>query len=357
MRINSYEYRKWKLRQNKKNLILRTKKREAHRRSQTNQIRYNYELKHTADYNSATKKYEFHVPLNFSFANNTEETAAFFNKVISFITNTKNFGKQIFIDISEISNLTIDALMYLLAIVNNLSANFRGKYSFSGNVPKDARVRKLFSESGFYRFVRYQGNEPLTQNNDTVQIVSGEDCDTMLAKRLSDFVCEKAKVDDRRCCSFLYNMMIELMSNTHKHAYPQDNGVLHARWYCFAEYDKQGNISFSFMDTGTGIPSTVKKNFAERIDVLGIKGEHKYVVSALDGEFRTATQEGHRGKGLPKIREFCTNRRIEELHILTNRADVKVHQHGYSSKDIHTPLCGTLYSWQICLSLLQGGRI
>lgn len=357
MRVDSAEYRKWKRRQNEKNLILRTRKKAARRRTQTMLNRYNYELKRAADYNVATKKYEFHAPLNFSFANNTEETAEFFNKIITFITDTRNFGKSIFIDISEISKLTIDALMYLLAIVDNFSANFRGRYSFSGNAPKDMRVRKLFSESGFYRFVRYQGSEPLTQNNDTVQIVSGENCDTDLAKRLSDFACEKAGVEDRRCCSFLYNMMIELMSNTHKHAYPEEGGILHARWYCFAEYDKNGKISFSFMDTGSGIPATVKKNFREKIDILGIKGEHKYVVSALNGEFRTATQEGHRGKGLPKIREFCTNRQIENLHILANRADVQVLQQGYSSRDVHTPLCGTLYSWQINLSVLQGGVI
>lgn len=145
------------------------------------------------------------------------------------------------------------------------------------------------------------------------------------------------------------------MSNTHKHAYPEESEVLHTRWYCFAEYDKEETVSFSFMDTGAGIPATVKKNFTEKIDILGIKGEHKYVVSALDGEFRTATHEGHRGKGLPKIREFCTNKKIENLHILTNRADIVVFPNGYNSKDLHTPLCGTLYSWQINLQTLIGG--
>lgn len=353
MKKDSAKYREWKRRQNEKNLLIRTKKRIAKRHAKTAKNWYNYELKHTAEYNVETRNYDFHAPLNFSFINNAEETSSFFNEIILFITNSRNFGKSIFIDISGISRLTIDALMYLLAIVNNLSANFKGKYSFSGNAPKDLRVRKLFSESGFHRFVRYQGTEPLTRSSDTIQIVSGEKCDTDLAKRLSDFVCEKANMGDTRCCSFLYNMMIELMSNTHKHAYPEENGVLHARWYCFAEYNSKENIvTFSFMDTGAGIPATVKKNFAEKIDILGLKGEHKYVVSALDGEFRTATHEGHRGKGLPKIREFCSNRKIEHLHILTNRADVIVLPDGYDSKDFHTPLCGTLYSWQINLSSL-----
>lgn len=353
MRINSPEYRQWKKRQNKKNLLNRTKRKKAKRHRRTIQNRYNYEIKKAADYNSSTKKYEFHAPLNFSIVNNSEETSAFFNKIISFITDKRNFGKSIFIDVSQISQLTIDALMYLLAIVNNLCENFKDRYSFSGNAPADTRVRKLFSESGFYHFVRRQGGDPLTKNNDTLQIVSGENCDTNLAKRLSDFVCEKAGVG-KRCCSFLYNMIIELMSNTHKHAYPEGKQILYSRWYCFAEYDKQNTISFSFMDTGAGIPSTVKKKFAERIDILGIKGEHRYVVSALDGEFRTATRKGYRGKGLPKIREFCSAQKIKNLHILANRADVVVCKQGYSSKDIAVPLCGTLYYWQIDLATLKG---
>lgn len=353
MRINSPKYRQWKQYQNEKNLLLRTKKKRAKRHARTAQIRYNRKLKATTAYNLQSRRYEFHAPLNFSIINNPEETSAFFNNIITFITNRKNFGKNIFIDISKISNLTIDALMYLLAIVNNLSENFKNKYSFSGNAPSNEDVRKLFAESGFYHFVKYQGNAPLAKSNDTVQIMSGENCDTGLAKKICDFVSEKAAVS-KRCCSFLYNMIIELMSNTHRHAYPEGQGILHSRWYCFAEYDRENIVSFSFMDTGAGIPATVRKKFYERIDFLQIKGEHSYVVSALQGEFRTATGKSNRGKGLPKIREFCSTSKIKNLHILANRADVMVNKRGYTSSDITTSLCGTLYYWQIDLSTLKG---
>lgn len=353
MRINSSEYRQWKRRQNEKNLLLRSRKKAAERHARTAQIEYNRKAKRGSVYNSKSKRYEFHAPLNFSIINNPEETSKFFDSIICFITNKRNFGKNIFIDISRISQLTIDALMYLLAIVNNLDDNFKNKFWFSGNTPSDVKVRKLFVESGFYHFVKCLGNEPITKNNDNVQIMSGENCDTGLAKRLCDFVCEKANVS-KRSCSFLYNMIIELMSNTHRHAYPGGQGILHSRWYCFAEYDREDTISFSFMDTGAGIPATVRKKFLERIDFLRLKEEHSYVVSALNGEFRTSTNKGYRGKGLPKIREFCASRKIKNLHILANRADVMVRERGYNSNDIMTSLCGTLYYWQIDLLTLKG---
>lgn len=352
MKQNSYKYREWKKRQNRKNLLRRSKRKKAIKRARSAQIKHDIELKKTQNYNSNSKKYEFHAPLIFSLVDNAGETSAFFSSLISFIRDPRNFGKSLFIDISSISSLTIDALMYLLAIVNNLNSNFQNKYSFSGNAPSNQKVKQMFSESGFYHFVHYQGTEPLFKNEDSIQIVSGEDCDTSLAKRLSDFVCKKGNVS-KRTCSFLYNMIIELMSNTHKHAYNHDS-ILHPRWYCYAEYEHPNIVSFSFMDTGAGIPSTVKKNFAEQIDFLRLKADNKYIISALNGDFRTATKQGYRGKGIPKIKEFCSAKRIRNLHILSNKADVRVLDDGYLASDLESPLIGTLYYWQIDISLLGG---
>lgn len=353
IKANSPEYRIWIRRRDEKNLIRRTKKKAAIRARRTREIAYNTKLKTVAAYNRETRNYEFPAPLSFSFISNPVETSTFFNDVIAFITNRNNYGKRLYIDISRIKELSIDALMYLLAIVNNLSENFKNRFSFSGNAPADANIRKLFSESGFYSFVNYQGTEPLTKNSDTVQIVSGNNSDTELAKRMSDFVSEKAGIP-KKACHFLYIMMIELMSNTHKHAY-NDNEVLYPRWYCFGEYKKNENtISFTFMDTGEGIPATVRKNFAEKLDFLKIKGENRYVISALNGDFRTATNQCYRGKGLPKIREFCSDEKIQNMRIITNKADVTVNQNGYESSVLSVPLQGTLYYWQINIADIRG---
>jgi len=108
------------------------------------------------------------------------------------------------------------------------------------------------------------------------------------------------------------------------------------------------------MDIGEGIPATVRKNFAEKIDFLKIKGEDKYVISALNGEFRTSTSKKYRGKGLPKIRKFCSEDKIQNMRIITNRADISVGQDSYESAELNIPLQGTLYYWQIDLANLKG---
>ena len=343
----------WLFRRNRKRLELRTKKRAWLKQRRTWEIEKYKDAKETYDYSEKRKQFEFHAPDVFSFALNPDETNAFFTKIISFITHRENFGRSLFIDISKIEKLTIDALMYLLAIVNNLNGKFRNKYSFSGNAPNKPEVNKMFSESGFYHFVKYQGTEPITRNKDNLQIVSGEKSETQIAKKMSDFVCSKAGVTKLES-NFIYIMMIELMSNTHKHAYANRRSVLFPRWYCFSEYDGQDTISFTFMDTGEGIPSTVRKNFAERIDFLKLKGDSKYVTSALDGEFRTATEQTFRGKGLPKLREFCAQGKIQDMRIVTNYADVTVHQTWYQANNLTNPLRGTLYYWQVDISKLKG---
>lgn len=345
------KYRLWIKHRNEKNLKRRTAQKSAIKAKRTKVAEYNRSLKRTISYNEETRNYEFSAPLRFSFIKNPNETSDFFNQIIAFISNRNNFGKKIFIDISGIEELTIDALMYLLAIVNNLNENFRFKYRFSGNAPKDPAVRKLFNESGFYNYVKYQGNALLTQKSDTIQIVSGQNSDTDTAKQLSDFVSNRANVP-QKVCRFIYVMMIELMSNTHKHAY-NDSDILSPQWYCFAQCDSNV-VNFTFVDTGEGIPSTVRKNFAEKLDILRIKGECKYVTSALDGKFRTATNLLHRGKGLPKIREICASEKIKNMRIITNKADVLVEKDKYTSKSLNKAIRGTVYYWQIDLSSMKG---
>jgi len=265
----------------------------------------------------------------------------------------KNFGRSIYIDISQITVLTIDALMYLLAMINNLKRNFQNNYSFSGNVPHDPDIKALLVKSGFFQYVKYTGKGELERDTDKVQIVSGENVATAMAKKISDFVCAKAGIQKREC-AFLYNMMIELMSNAHNHAYNQQNAIIDPRWYCFADYNAETNVAeFTFMDTGEGIPTTVKKKFTERLDFLKLKGDNTYVVSALKGEFRTETQKPHRGKGLPKIREFCEKNKIQNMRIITNQADVTVHDKVLEAKDLSVSLMGTLFYWQIDLSKIK----
>ena len=353
MKSKSSEYKTWIVRRNRKNLVLRTNKKIYIKNKRTREHEYNRSLKIINDYNPTNNSFVFSAPLIFSFVRNASETSEFFNKLLRFITDKRNFGKSVYIDTSKIIDITIDALMYLLAIINNLNTIYFGKYSFEGNSPNDANVRKRFNDSGFFKYVKRQGVAQLQQNKDNIQIIAGTESNPLVAKNMSEYVCKVANID-KKDCRFLYVMMIELMSNTKKHAYDINETIWDPHWYCFAEYDNKDTIAFTFMDTGEGIPATVQKNFPEKMDLLKLKGDDKYVISALDGDFRTATKESFRGKGLPKLRSFCSDGKIRNMQIVTNRANVSVDKDSFSSTYISPALKGTLYYWEIKLCDLKG---
>ena len=352
MRKNSPQYKEWKKRQDKKRSRHRQQRQDLKRNRNRIPVRPVAEdIRKEETYPKSEKK--FSAPSVFSLQDNAAETTSFFNGIVRFIKDKHNYGKMIFFDISSVTKLTSDALMYLLAIITNLNHKLR-KYRFSGNAPTDPSVQQQFEESGFYKYVRRRGNRPLKENKDILQIESGDTCSTMIAKQISDFVCEQANLSSPRKCGFLYDISIELLSNTCKHAYGPNKNDFLRRWYYFVKRINQDTLSFVFLDTGEGIPATVQRNFAEKIDVLNIIGDSNYVISAFNGDFRTATQESYRGRGLPKLRSYCTSDTIQNFRIITNRADIKVLKSGYDEKNMPTSLCGTLYSWTINIPKLRG---
>ena len=93
--------------------------------------------------------------------------------------------------------------MYLLAIMNNHNKKYDDLARFSGNEPTDVTVRKKFVESGFYNYAHPKRNVRLNKSTDNLQIVSGRNCDTEIAKSVSNFVSIIANVPHRKC-SFIY---------------------------------------------------------------------------------------------------------------------------------------------------------
>lgn len=323
------------------------------------QNEHNKKLKKKLSYNSKDRRMEFVIPEHFSLVQNPDETARFFDVLLSYIVDKKNFGRRrrIYFDAKKVSKLTVDALMYLLAIINNLGSMFEGHYRFGGNEPRDELSRRKFRESGFYKYVKLEGGHIINKNTENTQIISGEKYDGNLASAMSDFVCSIAKTKTSKC-SFLYDMLIEVMTNTQHHAYTKHkerDQVFNKNWYCYGDYNKEkGIIAFSFIDTGYGIPSTIQKRLREKIvDYFSEEYEHQYVISALRGENRTATKLENRGKGLQQIYKYCKENKVTNLHIITNKADVTVNGEELEGKQILFSLRGTLYYWEINLSSLR----
>ena len=149
------------------------------------------------------------------------------------------------------------------------------------------------------------------------------------------------------------------MSNTQEHAY-NGNKKHYDNWLLFLQfYPEKSSIDFIFLDTGYGIPTTVRKQKLEVARQWFAKlgktefNESDLVNSALNGAFRTRTKKRHRGKGLPKIYKYYNEGYINELNILSNKACITPDKQF----DLMKEMTGTLYFWKITKDSINAENI
>lgn len=287
------------------------------------------------------------APEHFSLVNNKDETLAFFDKALSRIQNCK-VRQSIFFDLQKITTITPDAIMYLIAMVKNIKRCRALQTSCQGNMPIDPNARACIEKSGFYSFVSSPNPIPHLELKSAVQISSGSKVDESLIGSICSFVSAKSGLPERLYTKGLYQIIIELMTNTIQHAYNNTNGIMDNRWYIYAE-DSDENIQFVFLDTGDGIPATITINFFEKVAKLfgGNVTDAKLISSALKGVYRSETGERHRGKGLPNIYDASKTDRISNLNIISGHGQCTVDESCTileSSSTIN--FAGTLFCWQ-----------
>ncbi|MBE6133363.1 MAG: sensor histidine kinase [Erysipelotrichaceae bacterium] len=345
MRFDSSLYRIWKKRQNDKALKRRTARKDKKRRLRRAIQENNKALKKNPNYDVELKQYRFEAPPNFSIISNPTETLKVFDSLLHYINNNNSSHNEIFVDVDLVNHLSIDSIMYLLCILNNL--NKAKKYHFSGNYPRDAKTKKMFFDSGFNKYVDSKVPEDINRQTENIQITSGKNIDTSLAKMITDFIRKKSKTGNSY--HYIYEMMIELMGNTWKHAYEGDiSDLFDTCWYCYVETDNE-KAKITFMDTGIGIPKSIHKRMSEKIDVFGFHKDSEYIASALRGEGRTETQLSNRGKGLPFFVEIVNDSYIEKIRIVSLKGDVCVEKNNIVKTEIDKSFYGTLYYWEVIL--------
>ena len=289
-------------------------------------------------------KLNFVAPRVFSLKDNPEETIVFFEKIIN-RRNSQRTHTSLFIDSSKVDVLDITAIMYLVAIIRDVHRNKVHRCRFEGNLPDNEEARRVFINSGFLDYVHVNGKIK-TNNTDKkrIQIVFDKEVDGPLAKLICNFVheaCGYSRIDTFP----LYNILVEMMTNTTQHAYKKGiNGV--NGWYLYAE-NLNDRVRFVFLDTGLGIPTTVRKNFWEK--VLPLSRDCDLVKSALDGEYRTQTKLENRGKGLPQISDCFSKGLLQNVFIYSGQGCCKLTNvnKNYDLLEYNGKIFGTLFSWEI----------
>lgn len=343
------KYKVWKKRNDEKKNKNRLKRKRKH----------NKQLKIQSEKRKSILPYKtFNVPKIFSIINNPDDTILFLNDIIDHVEkirkiiksrNSKNnFIRTFSINMDNTIEITGDALMYLLTIIKNTRGQKLLPINWIGNFPKDEKMKKFLQNSGYLKYMQ-TAKENLIKTNEHIQIQTGQSYEYKegnktidIRQKIIDFTCEKLNKNKIQV-NFLMTMLTEMITNIKDHAYDDDN-IFENSWYIFVE-NKPNKISYTFMDNGLGIPTTIKKKKIEQfLKKFDVDKEYKYIEAGVSGlEKRSKTGQIERGNGLPSIYEQYTMNKISKIIIISNKA----YYIENNPRDLENNLNGTVFYWEI----------
>lgn len=308
------------------------------------QLKTNKKVRSGSKHLSRKKQYRkvFKAPEHFSIINNPSQTLEYFNEIL-LEARAHHFDERFYIDLTSVSKMSIDAIMYLLALIRTLRSFKTFRAFIYGNTPVNEECKQMLSESGFYSYMAAEQQLSVNYETDRIQISEGKSVEPNKVAEVCLFLGKNVMGGTKA----LFGLLIELITNTVQHAYSieintrQELSKMSERWYIYVDQNKQ-YYSFSFLDTGLGIPRTVRKKFFE-----DTKTDSEYILSALKGEKRTQTKKGYRGNGLPFLYELAHSRSIDDLFIVAGSGMYCSADGRDSMHELEKPIEGTLISWTI----------
>lgn len=281
---------------------------------------------------------KFKVPNDFSILDNSDETLLFFERIIKYRNSNRYKKITIHLNFESVEKIGVEALMYLIAVMNDSS-----KYMdvmFKGSFPKDKNAYNVLLSSGFTDYVNVNARKDIRPKDNKIRILKGKLVNPQIASEICTFVQKNFELEENET-SVVYKTLVELMENTRHHAYDESCGFLPKEWYIFAECIDE-KIVVTFLDTGLGIPATVRKSIR---DFLPFNGDDaKLMQSTLNGDWRTETEDRNRGKGLPKIAQNCCSSGLMKNMYIYSGKGVCMIDNTIRKKRNNNKVYGTLFN-------------
>src|ERR1035437_2804738 len=277
------------------------------------------------------------APTNFSLVYNTEETLEYFERAHKELKN-KN---RILFDISEITRITTDAIAVQIAKIKD--QRFHLNSGIIGNAPRDEGLNKLFSQSGFYEYVKTKGPKPKNNNKLLIHEITNNKVEPDKAKE-AYLLGLRHTFQNEEIFEPLYNILIEIMQNTNNHA-----GSTRGKydwWLHVYNHPESFKTSYTFLDLGVGIFESlpVKSFKRDFLELLGFKSNLDLIPKLFAGEIKSRTSRPERGKGIPQVYECSQHKYFEKFILISNDiyADLKTNE----NRLIKSQFKGTLFYWE-----------
>jgi len=210
-------------------------------------------------------------------------------------------------------------------------------------MPSDARLRKQFTESGFFEYV-ISVYKPKNPEYGTIRARSKLKVDPLMALQLIK-LATKAIYNKYVKQGSAYKALLECMNNTWDHAAGRKPKP--ERWWASVHYDENTEkVSFTFVDNGVGIfESRDPSILQDALVKLRISKNTEMLRKMLRGEIPSVTGIPYRGRGIPSIFKCLSRREIDNLIVITNDVYANVKKDEF--RTLKTPFRGTFLYWEI----------
>ena len=290
------------------------------------------------------------TPEKLNFIERTDELIDYFKDAKECLKNSV----PIAMDISHVTEMTPDSIAFFVSQITSLR-NYKAK--IIGNEPINVNTQKIFRESGFYKFVKskikHKGADGNLMHKESNYMVVPH-----IAANGTRLSLENGNYDENET-EAIYNIFIELMSNTHHHANLTNYGI--TKWWLYVYSDKATNVtSICFLDLGVGIfKSIVVKSYIRKIKrTLGFTHNIDLVDDLINGNIASRIEADNeiRGKGIPQITSYSTLPIFKSFYMITN--NVKVDFKKNTKYKLHNNFAGTLFYFELCpqMSTNQNGN-
>ena len=253
-----------------------------------------------------------------------------------------------------VKEIDYDGITVLLSVMVRFKSN---RIRFNGDYPAAKDVRTILEESGFFEYLnkgQFRDREDFVlPGTGTIHTHAKRQVDSEFGEKLIESASRKVWGQKRRCTG-VQRVLLELMQNTNNHASLDSEGEKH--WWLSVKHNRQERrVAFSFVDYGVGVfHSLQNKPFGSKfhgiLDLLSKRVRYGNNADILQLIFQgvlhtTATGHHYRGKGLPGVYEAFQKNKISNFAMITNDAFYNSATNEY--RILRNQFQGTFIFWEL----------
>ena len=298
------------------------------------------------------------LPSDLSLERNYDEVMNFFADFRSYTIDKKQL---VYVDFRPVRRVSAAASLILAAELDRWHKTSRRTLQIRDAAEWDPDVFRLLNEMGLYDLLSVINKPPPQQSGNqkfikfrSSNLVLGE-----LAVSLREDLVQIFGDDSFARRRLLYEALVEAMSNSRRHAYPEDfpkslSTPIGLWWMSGAYNPNNKTLTVMFYDQGVGIPATIprKGRWEHLRGWLAEKGLSDDDASRIKASIElgaTQTKEPHRGLGMQRnILRYVEGHPNDRLRILSAKGEYIYHGDGTDEFKNHTrSLGGTLIQWEL----------